>query len=62
MEVVIVEIDPDARITIRVDGVSGPGCRALTQSIERALGRTVDSRPTPAFYQEAHAGHVHRHG
>ncbi|MBB4635928.1 DUF2997 domain-containing protein [Longimicrobium terrae] len=62
MEIVIVEIDPDANITVSADGVSGPGCKALTEAIERALGRTVDDNPTPAFFQEADAGHVHRHG
>lgn len=62
METVIVEIDPDAKITVSVDGVRGPGCKALTAAIERALGRTVDDRQTPAFIQEADAGHVHRYG
>jgi hypothetical protein len=55
VEVVIVEIDGEAGVTVRAEGVAGPGCRTLTAGIEASLGRTTGDRPTPELYQEAPA-------
>jgi hypothetical protein len=52
MEKVIVEIDPHAKVTVSVEGVSGSGCHALSKAIEGALGRTTEDVRTVEYYQE----------
>jgi len=39
---------------IKVEGISGSGCKSLTAGLEKALGKTVKSEPTNEFYQEPH--------
>jgi hypothetical protein len=50
---VIVTIDPDANVKIEAAGVTGSGCKAITEAIEKALGRTVADKTKPEFFQTA---------
>ncbi len=47
-----ISIDDDGNVTIKVVGVAGPDCLALTKDIEEALGVVVDRQRTNEFYQE----------
>lgn len=47
-----ISIDDDGNVTIKVVGVAGPDCLALTKEIEEALGIVVDRQRTNEFYQE----------
>ena len=47
-----ISIDDDGNVTIKVVGVAGPDCLALTKEIEEALGGVVDRQRTNEFYQE----------
>jgi hypothetical protein len=47
-----ISIDDDGNVTIKVVGVAGPDCLALTKEIEEALGVVVDRQRTNEFYQE----------
>lgn len=41
----------DGKIKLKVEGVSGPSCTAMTKPFEKALGTTEKSEKTPDFYQ-----------
>lgn len=47
-----ISIDDDGNVTIKVVGVAGPDCLALTKEIEEALGIVVDRQRTSDYYQE----------
>ncbi|MBX3469499.1 MAG: DUF2997 domain-containing protein [Planctomycetes bacterium] len=47
-----ISIDDDGNVTIKVVGVAGPDCLALTKDIEEALGVVVDRQRTNEYYQE----------
>lgn len=44
-------IRPDGTVEEKVSGVQGPGCEAVTQAIERALGKVADRTRTADFYE-----------
>lgn len=52
MQQVIVEIDADGNVKVGAQGVSGPGCQALTRAIEQALGQASSDKKTAEFYQQ----------
>lgn len=64
MDKVIVEIDPQAKVTVSVEGVAGPGCHDVSRAIEAAMGRTTEDVQTSEFYQEegARARNARHHG
>lgn len=59
-EKVIVQIDKDGGITVKVEGVKGRACKALTNDMEKALGVVTATKATAeAFQREEHAKHTH---
>jgi hypothetical protein len=53
MQTVNVTIDIHGNVTVDVAGVAGPGCKDLSRQIEKSLGSTVNSRPTPELFKTA---------
>lgn len=43
---------PDGRVTETVRGVKGGNCQKLTESINKNLGKVVDSKPTEEMYEQ----------
>lgn len=50
--IVTVTIAPDGSTTVAVSGVSGPGCKALTASVESKLGTVTGTAATPEATQQ----------
>lgn len=53
MPQVIITITPDGQSKVEAKGVSGPTCKDLTRSIERALGKTTADQNTAEFHRHA---------
>ncbi|MBE67773.1 MAG: hypothetical protein CL864_04860 [Cyanobium sp. SAT1300] len=47
-------IRPDGRVEERVEGVIGPACQQLTESLEAALGTVERQEPTAESFQQTH--------
>lgn len=45
-EVVVVSIDNEGNATVKVECVAGPGCKKVSEAIERALGKVTSDMPT----------------
>lgn len=60
-ERIIIDVAPDATVTVTVEGCKGSGCHKLTADIERAIGKTTEDRRTPEYHQQggSHAQHQH---
>ena len=41
------------KATIKVNGIKGGDCKNVTKALEKALGVTTKSTPTPEFYERA---------
>jgi hypothetical protein len=52
MAEIIVKVTQDGNTTVSVNGISGPGCRDLSASIEKAVGLATETEPTFEYYQE----------
>ena len=53
---VIVTIDPKGKVTVEADGVKGASCQALTEPMERAMGKPADKQWKPErWVSEEHA-------
>jgi len=48
-EVVIIDVAPDGKTTIEVQGVVGPGCTALSKPFEERLGVVTDRSHKPEY-------------
>lgn len=48
---IILEIDEAGNPTISVQGMKGPGCKALTKPLEDIYGRVVSSKKTAEYHQ-----------
>lgn len=48
-EQIEVTIDSDGRVELKVAGVQGAGCLALTEQLERHLGGQVERRLTDEY-------------
>ena len=44
-------VAPDGRTTVHTKGFSGPECRQVSESLERALGVRTSERLTAEFHQ-----------
>lgn len=53
MQEIVVTVSKDGSTKISVNGVSGPGCQKLSESIEKSLGKTVTTELTSEYYQES---------
>lgn len=49
----ILEFAEDGTYQVKVEGVAGSGCKAVTKDIEEALGKVTESKPTNEMYQQA---------
>jgi len=50
---ILVTIGPTGEVTVTVEGVTGPGCQALTRPLEHALGMTREDTRTADYYRTA---------
>lgn len=61
---IIVTIDEEAAVTVRVQGVTGPSCYAATRQTEEDLGAVVSDERTREYslraQQTAHVRQDHR--
>ncbi|PKG33174.1 DUF2997 domain-containing protein [Methanoregula sp.] len=55
-----IAIDKEGRIQVKVKGVQGTGCLALTRELENALGIVEDREYTADYYQQETGVHEHR--
>jgi len=60
-ERIVITIDEEGATEIAVNGVAGPGCKALTKNIEQALGEVIHDAPTSEFHQRATANQKAAH-
>ncbi len=51
-------IRPDGTVEERVTGVSGPGCEALTEDLEGALGDVVHREHTGDYFKNQQSDDV----
>ncbi len=49
-EEIIITISPKSEVQIKVVGYNGPGCKALTADLEKALGQVKEDSPTKDMY------------
>ena len=52
MEEIKIIISKDGKVTIDVDGIKGSGCKKLTKTLEKKLGKTVKDKKKAEYYQE----------
>jgi hypothetical protein len=45
-------IDEDGEVTLEVKGATGSECEAMTEDIEKALGKTTDRKRKREYYQQ----------
>lgn len=60
MEKIIVDIDDDGRITIKTEGFAGPGCKAATKNLEKALGTVRSAELTADYHKREAQRHVQK--
>jgi len=48
---ILIPADPAQPTTIKVEGVKGDGCEALTRSLESALGKVTSNQRTDEYYE-----------
>lgn len=53
MAEILITVTPDGTTQITVVGHAGPGCLALTSSLEAALGEVESQEYTSEYYEEA---------
>lgn len=53
---ITVTFDVDGSSEVKVEGVAGSGCKAATADLEKALGKTTETKKTHEFNQQAVAG------
>lgn len=51
-EQITVIVGLDGTTEIKVEGYRGSGCKALTEGLEKALGKTTASKTTAEFAQQ----------
>lgn len=47
-----IRIGKDGKATVKVEGVSGPGCVELTKAFEEAIGEVEERELTDAYHEE----------
>lgn len=52
MPEIIVKVNKQGETSVSVNGVAGPGCRDLSASIEKAVGKETGVEYTSEYYQE----------
>ena len=50
-ETIDVIIHPNGRVEVRVEGIKGEECTAITKALEEALGGNVDRELTPEYFE-----------
>jgi hypothetical protein len=51
MQTLTITIKRDGKVTIDVSGVTGSGCKALTQALENSLGKVTSDTEKGEFYE-----------
>jgi hypothetical protein len=49
---IVATIDEDGEVTLEVKGATGSECEAMTEDIEKALGKTTDRKRKREYYQQ----------
>ena len=64
MDELVIKIDSDGNVTIRVIDGDGERCVELTKELEDALGLVTDRRLTSEYYEDTETveGHVEQQG
>lgn len=52
MAKLIVTIQPDGKVQMHVEQVSGDKCLKITKQLEDSLGKVADKKLTSEFYQQ----------
>ena len=50
---ILISIDPDGNVTLKVEGVSGPECIDFTKFLEDELGDVTERLKTSEYYESA---------
>lgn len=53
MEEIIITVPLNGPVKIEVDGVVGTGCKALTEGLEKKLGKVTKDEVKPEYYEQA---------
>lgn len=53
VEVIEFRIFPDGRVEETVRGIKGNNCHKVTEAINEALGKVIDTAPTEEMYEQA---------
>jgi len=56
-----IKITKDGKTQIKVEGVQGSGCNALTKPLEEALGKTVSDQKTQDYYKQNNSNQQNLH-
>jgi len=54
MEEIVVTIDEEGEVTIKVNGVKGHSCTKMTEFIEKELGKVKERKKTKEYFQSVH--------
>jgi hypothetical protein len=52
VEIIEFKIYPDGRVEETVRGIRGNNCHKVTEAINEALGKVIDSAPTEEMYEQ----------
>lgn len=53
MQELEITIDQEGRVQVRVNGVRGEGCLAVTRDLEEAIGTVTERSHAPSYYEQA---------
>jgi hypothetical protein len=58
MPEIVINVSKKGETAVSVNGVSGPGCRDLSDAIEKAIGKVTSTESTSEYYQESQSNEL----